>query len=378
MLLRAPLAYYLPAALAGKVLGVASADLALLAWTVLGVALFLAMVAAGVGSLGRVVAVLAVVVLFSGMDLLGTVLRGGLVLASHLTPMDHLEWWAERYQYSSHTTQLFWVPNHALPGWLATMLLLRNHQNASFMRTLPVLVAVMPLWSPLTALGFLPFAAVAFVCHAWTHEPKRWLSGLSLIAAIAVVGLTGMYLTVGSGQITSGTTQVAGEPWWFYVPHFLQFVLLEAGVLWFLLMLVRRDMYLWTAGVVLLILPALWFGPSNDLAMRGSIPALVVLAYAAVGVIRAPEIAIKRRVFWPIIAVLLLGVPTAVTEIWRAVAEPVWKPDLASNLVEKSGGSFPTHYVTEVQGQAITRLLRPIRVLPAVDHRASLAPRERE
>ena len=28
----------------------------------------------------------------------------------------HLEWWAGKYQYSSTTTQLFWVPNHAPRG----------------------------------------------------------------------------------------------------------------------------------------------------------------------------------------------------------------------------------------------------------------------
>jgi len=32
----------------------------------------------------------------------------------HWDVTKHLEWWAGRYQYSSMTTQLFWVPNHAL------------------------------------------------------------------------------------------------------------------------------------------------------------------------------------------------------------------------------------------------------------------------
>ena len=40
-MLRAPLAFYLPAALAGKLLGLHAAHLALAAWTVTGVTLFL-------------------------------------------------------------------------------------------------------------------------------------------------------------------------------------------------------------------------------------------------------------------------------------------------------------------------------------------------
>ncbi len=118
--LRAPLAYYLPAALVGKVAGVGVADTALLIWTAIGVALFLALAVERATTFRAALIIVAVLVLFSGMDLLGTVLRGGFGLAAHLRPVDHLEWWATRFQYSSHTTQLFWVPNHALPGWIAT------------------------------------------------------------------------------------------------------------------------------------------------------------------------------------------------------------------------------------------------------------------
>jgi hypothetical protein len=358
VLLRAPIAYYLPAALVGKVFGVSSADPALLAWTSVGVALFLAMAVSGLRSLGQVLTVLAVLVFFSGMDLVGTVLRGGLALAANLTPVDHLEWWAQRYQFSSHTTQLFWVPNHALPGWLATLLLLRNHDKTEFMRILPVVVALIPLWSPLTALGFLPFALVAFSGHVWSQGPRAWKTGTPPIAAIGIVGITGLYLTAGSSAISSGATRAAGEPWWFYFPHYLQFVLLEAGVLWFLLIIARRDAFLWTAGAVLLVLPALWFGPSNDLAMRGSIPALLILACAAADVMRSPALARQRRIFWPILAVLLLGVPTAATEMIRAVREPVWKPDLTSNLIEKTGG-FPPHYVVDSDSRWLSRVMIP-------------------
>lgn len=377
MLLRAPIAYYLPAALVGKVLGVAWADMALYAWTALGVALFLAMAVARAEGDGRVVAVLAVMVLFSGMDLVGTVLRGGLTLAANLTPLDHLEWWGQRYQYSSNTTQLFWVPNHALPGWLATLLLLRNFEKVEFMRVLPVVVALLPLWSPLTAVGFLPFAAIAFVRHLWIQAPKNWLAVVPVLASISIVAVTGLYLTHGAGAISSGATRVTGEPWWYYVPHHLQFFLLEAGILWLLLMFVRRDMFLWLAGLVLLLLPALSFGPSNDLVMRASIPALVVLALAAANTIQAPALALRRRVLWPIVAVLLLGVPTALTEITRAIVEPAWKPDLTSNVVEKSDG-YPSHYVTELTGRPLVSLLRPVRIIPSSDREASIARQELE
>ncbi len=95
-----------------------------------------------------------------------------------------------------------------------------------------------------------------------------------------------------------------------------------------LLLVVRRDGLLWVAGILLWILPLLFFGPSNDLVMRASIPALLVLALASADVLAAPAEAMRRKVFWPIVVVLVLGVPTAATEITRAIVEPAWKPDL--------------------------------------------------
>ena len=71
--------------------------------------------------------------------------------------------------------------------------------------------------------------------------------------------------------------------------------------------------------------------------MRASIPALLVLALAAADVLAAPAEALRRKVLWPIVVVLVLGVPTAATEITRAIVEPVWKPDLTKNLIAASG-----------------------------------------
>ncbi|MCX7054955.1 MAG: hypothetical protein NTU56_12240, partial [Proteobacteria bacterium] len=114
------------------------------------------------------------------------------------------------------------------------------------------------------------------------------------------------------------------------------------------------------AGLVLLGLPFAAFGPSNDLAMRGSIPALIVLALAAASALAHPAAALQRRVLWPILVVLVLGIPTAVTEMARAVSEPVWKPDYSHSLVPDLGKGYPAHYATRLSGAPIERLLKPV------------------
>ncbi len=137
-LLRAPIGYYLPAALIGKGAGLLAAHAALAAWTAAGVVLFLVQVLsptapqpAGISGAARArglvsaLGAAAVIVLFSGLDVIGTWLQAPGSLA-HWDVTRHLEWWAQSYQYSSMTTQLFWVPNHALGGWLVIGLLMRE------------------------------------------------------------------------------------------------------------------------------------------------------------------------------------------------------------------------------------------------------------
>jgi hypothetical protein len=127
-----------------------------------------------------------------------------------------------------------------------------------------------------------------------------------------------------------------------------------------LLLALRPNGPLIVAGLILWVLPFASFGPGNDLAMRGSIPALVVLALAAASAIASPALALQRRVFWPIVVVLMLGVPTAVTEMARAVSEPVWKPDYSQSLVPDPGKGYPAHYATRLDGSSAVRLLRPV------------------
>lgn len=113
--LRFSMGYYLvPAALGGWLGGVDAARLLLGAWTAFGVLLFFGLIVQSWASRRPAVlaALVAVLMLFSGMDFLGFWLE-----KARLPEVgEHIEWWAPWLQYSSQTTLLFWAPNHALPA----------------------------------------------------------------------------------------------------------------------------------------------------------------------------------------------------------------------------------------------------------------------
>jgi hypothetical protein len=244
--LRAPLGYYLPAALLGKVLGLAAAQVALAAWTAAGAALFLLQVLSRMPRrIGAALLSVVAIVSFSGLDMVGTLLR----IPGPVTHWDitrHLEWWAARYQYSSMTTQLFWVPNHALGAWLGIGLLVRREGGARDVETLlPLLVVMVALWSPLAAIGLVPFVLwrvgetlVREGCGRLFH-PRVWAPALAVGLAIAA------YLTLDAGRIPKGWTlgqegaspAALAEDLWRQA----EFFLLEAGLVGFAILWIRRS-----------------------------------------------------------------------------------------------------------------------------------------
>lgn len=102
--------YWLPSALIGKLLGWQAANFFLYLWTWLGVTL----VALHLGSALKTspTKVILLLIFFSGMDVLGTLFLSP-EYPTLFPAVTHLEIWNGSLQYSSFTTQLFWVFNQA-------------------------------------------------------------------------------------------------------------------------------------------------------------------------------------------------------------------------------------------------------------------------
>jgi hypothetical protein len=359
-LLRAPIAYFLPAALIGKVAGLAAAHLAMAVWTAVGATVFLLQVLSLTPSRVGVAATVAVVlVLFSGLDILGSVLDGGLHFRGSLRIASHLEWWAQRFQYSSMTTQLFWVPNHALGAWLTIGLLCRNERSTRIDALLPIIVVALALWSPLAALGVVPFVlwkSLANTAHQQflnLMHPRVWAPALAV--GIVIVG----YLALDSDGISKGWSQDDGEDVVMHLLRHTQFFLLEAGFIGLAVLAIRRSSQVALALLILAVLPLAHLGPGNDLVMRASIPSLAVLAIGACLALLDRPVQMGR--WWKkavLGGLLAVGAVTPVHEFARAVVLPAWPINLAATLVGAACGAYPAHYVARLGTEVVAHVLR--------------------
>jgi hypothetical protein len=290
-LLRAPLGFYLPAGLVGRLAGFHAAQAALWVWSGIGLWLALALLAI----LARRVAptrpvrgfavMAAIFVLFHGLDLLPNMWLDWSAGAGILGSWGRGgEWWARLFQYSGHVTATLWAPNHAFPAWLVALLLLRHWQSPAFARVLALPLAGCAFWSPVAAAGAAVLSAAVILRRG--HVLRAVLAPPNLLAVVFAVPLC-LYLIAGSTAVRHEPLLLAYPPggaigtWALFL--FVE-VLCWAGLA---ALLVRG--WLFGAAVVLLcLLPAYIFGPGNEMTSRGGLTPLAVLAVVSAAALLAP------------------------------------------------------------------------------------------
>jgi hypothetical protein len=269
----------------------------------------------------------------------------------------HMEWWAGLFQYSSNTSLLFWTPNHALPGWIAAALFWRHWKTDGFISISPLLLALLPLWSPFPMIGMLPFYLL--ILFRLIREKKWGIINWPLLGiSVLIIAVVGAFLSTDIGGIPRDSTlNHIGLSLFF--PIYALFVLFEFGILSRLLWISNRGQILLISVGFLLLLPFIRFGPGNDLAMRASIPALMFLCIATIHAFQRPE-KIPRRTLITFCIVLMLGAITPIHEFYRAASLPSWKPDQTVNVMNY-GSVPPAHYVARVERSWRTCVFRDLR-----------------
>ena len=101
------------------------------------------------------------------MDILGYYITG--VDINTLTPLDHIEWWTS-FQYSSMTTQLFWVFNQCIPAWILTVLLFLENSN----KYIAILLALSMINCTLPFVGVLPLAIYLIFSRRYNQRENKW------------------------------------------------------------------------------------------------------------------------------------------------------------------------------------------------------------
>lgn len=342
LILRAPLGYYLVPAVLGKLLGIAWVDRVLLLWTWLGVSLFF--LANFGGSPARRFWVLILFAIASGMDIVGVLWKDGMPWLG-----SHIEWWTGRMKYSSNSTMLYWIPNHVIPGWILGSWLWRFQGSADFLRRLPLIGLAVMTWSPLPFVGALPLIAV--IGWRFRGEMMDRIHDLSRAFAYVLFPalLIAAYLLMSAGgirawAIVAPNTAVPGGglTWWADTLVFIVVEVLAFGVL---ARQCGRSAVLDAGLLLLCLLPFFSFGPTNDLATLGAIPALTIMWLTLINELTSPSH--QRRLSggrWGLLVVLfLIGAVTPFQESYRALSRKQWDPDPSLPAPVVFNG-FPAHY----------------------------------
>ena len=225
-------------------------------------------------------------IFFSGMDILGSIEPLG---ANNY----HLEWWAEKYQYSSFTTCMCWVFNQSIIPWICMLLILKEKRVLHY-----VFIGMCCLLS-----GPLPFVGLFIYCISigfyrfYKSIKEKNIKGFlkdvfsvsNLLSAFFIFPFIGLYLLsnasfqgAGGVRFTSEAENIAetasnggiGSA----LINYLLFILFEFLILMLLLLRKNTKNYLYYVTlVILLIFPFIKVGYAYDFTMRASIPSLLYL-----------------------------------------------------------------------------------------------------
>ena len=311
--LRAPLGMYLLPAMFG-----AHSELALLVSNSLRLALLLTLAWHLFESRRERVIALGVFILFSGWDIVGTAVYSA--LGAHLS-WDHIERWNFSYQYSSHVTQAFWVPQHAIAGWACALAFLLWRKGLVPIGFFAAIIPLVAIWSPLAIIGAIPFAILAGLQqlrrHAF-HLSDIAIAVLALIIAFPAL----LYLQIDASKVGMHVRVAHPFAW-------LLCVALE--VLPFAWPLLRdqaspvsnRPVVLLIFSL-LIVMPIVQVGVNSDFQMRASIMPLALLSIAFASWISAllAERPARKAVIAYAMVAIMLGAATPLLEFRRALVNP--------------------------------------------------------
>lgn len=306
---------WLPAALAGKLFGWKFANFILFLWTWLGVLLVVIHLHRKLKT--SLLNATLLLVFFSGMDVFGTLFFAK-EYPTLWPPIQHLEW-SMGLQYSSFTTQLFWVFNQSVPAWLCAVLILESN-SLLFDQTKRITLRPdqkLLFWSlcfffaPLASIGLLPYLCIEGFKGTDLKQIFKNIHPLPLFASGVIVMISYLFFSSNSAAQERGFQSVV-------LKDFLAFFFLEGGILLLVLAVVKwRDLRWMVTCLLLAALPFFQIGSGLDLMMRASIvPLFYLMMMSGEVVFQAGTSRVHRAI---LAVVLLIGAFTPLYELNRSL-----------------------------------------------------------
>ena len=364
--LRSAIGYFLIPAYFSSFFGLQYADILLYIWTVIGLTLFISLLPFDTLSTHKKIVALSIVILFSGMDIVGILITTG---SMPIFPL-RLAWWTS-FHYPSLTAQLFWAPNHALPLWIGSALFFRHWGKIDIIKVGLIYAPLTLIWTPFASIALFPFFLFASLPHINFSTIRS--STPYILYCILIATPVFSFLISGSGEIASNTgIEHAGKV------NFLQTYFLFILVSFFILATFLSSRLTHSFGlfglsvIILLILPFVFLGPSNDLNLRASAPPLIFLMLLTINTTLEPDGSLKtsKSSSLPLIIVLCLGAVTPIHEIWRGIKWSNKPANYNNSLAEtQTNGQLPSHYVMNSENTYIKNLLKTPKKIPLPSER---------
>lgn len=295
--------FWLPAALFGKLFGVQAGYYFQVFWASLGIALMYYLVC----MIRKKTDVwpLVLFIFFSGLDTIGCRLVG---ITDSLWNNVSIEWWSDFFQYSSNTTQLFWVFNQSVPAWITFMLLYVQKNN----RYLILLASTMVLSSTFPLVGVVAFVLLFMFENAYRNKGnKKYVAAfcrsvltipnivgggvigivttLYMMEADVIKGMLPQFLQKVEGifqetvyassfELTQNLSPNTDGDQRGYIMIMLVFLFLEAWIFCIAIYKYQKSKpVFWAMVIMLSVCPLFKVGAHSDFCMRVSIPALQML-----------------------------------------------------------------------------------------------------
>lgn len=236
------------------------------------------------------------------------------IIERRIPYMTHVEWWAENlFQYSSNTTQLYWVFNQAIPIWVIMAVFVQRRDNRFDAAILSCIFA----YSPWAMIGAIPFIIAGSVKNRDTLKKAINISNIAIpVIMLLVFGLFYMSSNGATGKICSIFSYVGGR-YGHVALLWMLFVFVEEGI-FFLIMGKQKSEFYWLVLVELGIIPLIRLIDGN-FVMRSSIPVLFVLTTFIISFLAEKGIESRsiRKVI--LLIALCIGMWTPLNEINRSV-----------------------------------------------------------
>lgn len=336
------IAYWLPAAVVGKIFGIDFGTRFQAIWAIAGICILYYFICAWRKKL--TLWPLIFFIFFSGLDYLGALTMGtpGIQFGS----TESIEFWASGlYQYSSNTTMLFWVFNQALPCWIIIVLLI----NQKDIKNLVLLLAMSMLSSTLPFVGLIPFVLYYLIRLSHYKDIRKFIKSLFSFNNVIAGGIVGvcsfLYLMgnsasnrIGSASTSAanlGVVERADVSRTAVILLIIVFCFFEFGIYCALIYKYQKNNpLLYIVCISLIIAPFIKVGSGTDFCMRASIPALFFLMLLIIQTIE--EIKYKDKVLlFAIILALAIGAITPIHEMGRTIRNTAERCDTLMPILDE-------------------------------------------